>query len=272
MNTDTLPTASSEPTVHPIHTACVGCGFATYENYVTQVGCIAGVLDKYKAQGQVIEAENDTYQFYIINGRTCKYKNVSTGNPFGATQEGAKYVREQLTIDYDLILNILEFNKEKLWRCVESWFKQKKGPRRIIIGNNSLTPTDEVVNEIKAIREKYEFIWKVKTFINDEGLVRWFKWCMNDVKSPMFIATTTGVIPPDNFIYDIDVHINDNLQETSLIMPDTGLPWILGSLMLFRVVKGDDPRMFIERAENYLSNGKKLHTMRNLSQICKTQN
>lgn len=103
-----------------IHTPCKGCCFAEYEDK-TQTGCLLNLLDEYKNLDgvDILEAYDDTHEFYIVNGKKCaahkdqKYFK-SKGMENSTTEEKIKHINEVMKLKYLLAIDCKDKTPEDL--------------------------------------------------------------------------------------------------------------------------------------------------------------
>lgn len=125
--------------VKPVHQSCQGCCFSQRNNIVittyppkygsTQVGCLSGYLDKFRKRGEdvVLEAENETGEFYIINGYKCPA--FRTWN-----KPDLEKLRQQLQLKFDVfVLCKPKDTEESILETVKSFENQIVKPRKVYI-------------------------------------------------------------------------------------------------------------------------------------------
>lgn len=123
------------------HTVCVNCVFAQYKD-MSQYGCALGKLDVFeKAEDvRVVEAEDDTSEFYLILGSYCFWSRTK-----GWAEKLHGYTDKQLQqkalddtrLEYDAIVWIDDQGMDEVAKTVNNILMFERRPEKIMIVNLS---------------------------------------------------------------------------------------------------------------------------------------
>jgi len=97
--------------IHPLHTSCKNCVFATYEENRTQTGCALSYLEIYRAQKtEILEVYDANSEFYVINEKKCPgYRENSWFMQYGlensSVEDKLNKFYEMNKINYLLVIN-----------------------------------------------------------------------------------------------------------------------------------------------------------------------
>jgi len=155
-----------------LHTPCKNCVFAEYE-YVEQVGCSRGYLDKYRASGAEIDAVFDEdKEFFVIKDRICpNYRENRWLSRLTNDENVNESIQRMLDFETALNFNAIIIAKEDddiemLFATVESLKKQKRLPVTVVI----IIMNDIDVQEASRVLFKTNppFIWKIEQIVAEE--------------------------------------------------------------------------------------------------------
>ena len=156
--------------INSIHTPCKNCTFALY-NENTQTGCALKYLDKYK---DIIEAYDDSKEFYIINNKKCiGYRENSWFNQFNMEDDSldtkiAKY-HETNKLHYLALVDLHYINLEQLDNICQQITESVSQPQKIIFirhkDNSIIFTYENIENIIKKYNINYS--WRIQTMLDD---------------------------------------------------------------------------------------------------------
>ena len=156
--------------INSIHTPCKSCVFAIY-NENTQTGCSLNYLEKYT---DIIEAYDDTKEFYIINNKKCiGYRENSWFNQFNmqdsSLDEKIQKYHETNKLHYLAIINLHDLDLEQLDNICQQITESVSQPQKIIFirhkENNSIFTYENIEKIIKKYQINYN--WRIQTMLDD---------------------------------------------------------------------------------------------------------
>lgn len=156
--------------INSIHTPCKNCVFAIY-NEKTQTGCALNYLDKYT---DIIEAYDETKEFYIINNKKCiGYRENSWFNQFDMLdadldQKVQKY-HETNKLHYLVIVDLQYIDLEQLDNICAQISSSVSQPQKIIFirhKDNSMVFTYENIENIIK-KHNILYTWRIQTMLDD---------------------------------------------------------------------------------------------------------
>lgn len=159
--------------IDTIHTPCKDCVFAIY-NQNTQTDCALGYIDKYKDKNiSVLEAYDNTKEFYIINGKKCiGYRENKWFKQFdldGSDLEAKinKY-HETNHLDYIIIIDLKNLSIENLDEILKQIQSCDIKPRKLIMvryADNELKfPYSSIENLLK--NHNVSYVWRIQTILD----------------------------------------------------------------------------------------------------------
>lgn len=210
-----------------VHTACKNCIFALYDGD-TQVDCHAGRLEKYIARGvEIVEVYDDDKEFFVVNDRYCLYyRNRDWLSETDINADLELKVREEIQISYHAIL-IYHENDDltALHESLQSILSQAIQPKVITILNRNLDKVangqiiflfDHMLNQVPT--------WKVRGAINldlgDDAYVDIAFDGTKNIPYNFYIVSSAGYVWEKDFINNLDMAINDDLQTFHMIKQD----------------------------------------------------
>jgi hypothetical protein len=162
--------------INEIHTNCKDCAFATYSK-ITQVGCDFGKIDSYREAGaQIIEAYDDTKEFYVINDKICLYHRDKEWASKYTKSELKNIVEAQTKTPYHaIIIHRKENTIEDMEVTAKSLQNQFNPPSVLSIVNmhteGSVYAQNMKFHEVlDNYKESYE--WRVQNIVDDEKTIR----------------------------------------------------------------------------------------------------
>lgn len=185
-----------EQKIDLIHSSCKDCVFAKYDDK-TQIDCHLSLLDKFKkADVEIIEAYDDTKEFYVINSKKCvgykeeKYFKARDLEKL-SLKEKIEYISDNLFIDYAIVVNIKNFTGIELKEiCTKISHMQIKPKELFLIRYQKDKKAYDFKFLEKLLKETKISKWKIKTIIDDESdFVDILHHTMNENKKHRFILS-----------------------------------------------------------------------------------
>lgn len=161
--------------IKPIHTSCKNCVFSLYDK-VTQHGCGLNYLDVYRNNNvEIIEAYDNDKEFYVINDKKCiGYREPkwfdSLGMADAPMQDKITKYFESNYINYFLILDTLEMNKDQFDAAIKNLSSASFAPQKLIIIRYAYKDNDLPYTLIENTFKKYnvDISWKIHTILDNE--------------------------------------------------------------------------------------------------------
>lgn len=160
--------------VDTIHTPCKDCVFAVYDGQ-TQTDCALGYVAKYKNKNiPVLEAYDDSKEFYIINGKKCiGYRENKWFQQFGlddGTLEAKinKY-HETNHLDYIGVVDLKNLSIEDLDQLLKQLQSCEIKPRKLVMiryADSQLKfPYSGIENLLK--NNNVSYLWRIQTILDN---------------------------------------------------------------------------------------------------------
>src|SRR5690554_4248051 len=132
----------------PVQTPCKNCVFAEYED-ITQIGCSAGQLDKFRQNNiEIIEAYDHEKEFYVINGKMCQMSRSASWGIKHPKENWVKVARQETNIKYQVFV-VSKGDLEKLASTIKSLYEQEIKPRHIVVISNNQDKHKEILEIFK---------------------------------------------------------------------------------------------------------------------------
>lgn len=159
--------------INKIHTPCKDCVFALYENQ-TQIDCALGYITKYKNKDiSVLEAYDDSKEFYIINGKKCIgyrenkwFKQFDLDNA-DLTAKVNKY-HETNHLDYIIIIDLKNLSIEDLDDLLKQIRLCEIQPKKLVMiryADNELKfPYSSIEKLLK--NNSVDYLWRIQTILD----------------------------------------------------------------------------------------------------------
>ena len=219
-------------------TACKYCIFSEKQGNL-QTGCKYGNLEKFKNAGcEIIEAEDQDEQFFVIKNRLCMALRRSPWGESLSDEEKINKVRKDITtrITCILVVKETENNIENIVKTFKSAIAQKIKFQNIhfILEKKSSIKIGSLMNAIKPI--ECDIQWFVKQMVHDDFS---FKDGIDEIvekeKSVFSAIFFSGFSIPEDFVQSIDKSINDDLNRFIMLKPykENGLVFQNKSFKIF---------------------------------------
>ncbi len=232
-----------------MNTSCEKCIFALWEGN-TQIGCSVGRLDKFAAMGDVSRAEKDGKDFAIINNRICLMccapswltKNPEVKNP-------GEELRKRIALSCETFVIVQEEERERIETTLKSLVWQSHSPAQITVILYSDTYKPSTIRRMfMDLQKEISFTWKIAHIQergpNNEKVS--VEWCLDhaigNCDTPFYAVFEAGYEVPANFLKEIDVALNDNLEKFCALIPQ-GDSWngAVIQTMLHKKLQGNMP-------------------------------
>ncbi len=191
-----------------IVTSCKDCKFAQYAGK-TQVGCSFNLLDSYRdANIQVIEAEDEEKEFYIIN-RICMYSRHKT------IDVSKEQVLEQIQAQYQIIL-LLDEKLESFTNTMDSLMQQAIKPKHVTL----IKPFNADIQPFvyTKILKKSGMAWRYQNTINKEvPILDSVDACLDIKVFPYYIVVNNGFQFPQEFSSEFNDLINSRFTKFTFL-------------------------------------------------------
>jgi hypothetical protein len=209
------------------NTPCKNCFFAEYKD-ITQVGCNAKQLDKFKLHGiTILEAYDAEKEFYVVEGRKCLYYRPlmwgeNKDNPVASA-------REEIKFNYHAIIRCASDSVQEVEKTVDSLTNADIPPAYItcIVPYKSTSDGKEYIPILKGQSAD----WNIEKITNPEiGPDREVTFCVKRVPSAFIFIVNDGCEIPKDTFNKLDTKIVEQLWTFTLILPnDKGngviFPW-----------------------------------------------
>lgn len=237
--------------IEQLHTSCHDCIFKTEYKHDKQVGCQLLRLDLYKQKGlTVIEAQNDTQEFYIINGIKCHSKRTTSWGDKVQTNRGER-VRQENRMKYQAIIFTVDepengFDNLKL--TIRSLLDQSIPPQHITVVREKTSSLQPSI--ISRYLDSTGIPWRIENIIDkDVTDFDTLDTIIRTCKYPYYLTTYAWMSLPSNFIETINEKIyDDNLRFAILCDGDENLP-VLVSTAIHWAYGGHRPTSLMEKLQ-----------------------
>ncbi len=190
-----MSTSSKQPGPQLANTSCKACVFAEYDD-ITQVGCEAHQLEKFRETAEVIEAYDEEKEFFVIKGMTCQFHRPQNWKYAKATNR-LEQARDEIKLDYDVTIIVDEAHKSVL-PTIETLMKQSKRPNRI-----NIVVVDPTIEFDRETVLGCSVPWTVETRIENEHAAdrNYLRNIIRKQKSPLvcYVKAGTTLKNPDLF-------------------------------------------------------------------------
>ena len=212
-------------TIEQVHTPCKNCIFAVYKEK-TQTGCKLGRTAKFQAAGNLVEAEDTEKEFFIVNGRYCNAfqdpnskfaKNFKPEDWVATMRKGI-----QLRLSVLVVLENAQHYHD-LDITAESLKNQTLPPHQVIFVNNQKTirPSEFHARLFKLLGNS--ITWRINQICEPNASKgRAIDHAMTNVDGAFYTVIEPGFALPPDFIRELDVSLNDNMERFSLLLPHEG--------------------------------------------------
>lgn len=234
-----------------ISTNCHGCVFAECHSHEggmrsTQTGCGLGLIDKYRGQEdcEVVEAYDDTLdggertaEFYLINGRFCKYRRPESWKGEMDQGEAMARVTAECEIKTALIVPLLTSRGEpalrldELGRLADSITEMAKKPHQVLFVNKQEKIHPQQLHEFLWGKLGSAVTWRIVRVLEDTGpyekaggrlLGRLVDIGAEklDRKATHYAVFLPRHRVPCDFLVEIDLALTERMERFVLLTPD----------------------------------------------------
>lgn len=159
--------------INTIHTPCKDCVFAVYTSN-TQTDCALKYIDKYRHNNiQILEAYDDSKEFYIINGKKCiGYRENKWFKQFDLqdadlTNKISKY-NETNHLDYIMIVDLKQMSIDSLDSLLKQISLCDIAPKKVILIRYTDDELKFPYNIIEDLFKKNQvnYAWRIQTILD----------------------------------------------------------------------------------------------------------
>jgi len=210
-------------------TSCHGCVFAISEKD-TQVGCMAGQVDKFKKAGvEVLEVFNEEDgEFYLIKDKLCAYYRPNEIKEVldVTADQLLKNIQAKMTIKYQVILFWRQDDTmDDLRNRVEELYNQKIKPEIVTVIDRSHSKIPREGEAMKLFHNEYGFnYWRIqRASAVDQLDIELVDICYDNTKKHKFffymIFESSHPIPT-SFSEEIHESIQDKMMAFVILQPN----------------------------------------------------
>lgn len=297
-----------------MQTVCEGCPFNRPQpnnNENLNDYCSAGRLEKFKENGcEIISAEYDKKKdrnSKIVKNRVCNMLRNDSWAKFkknnGAKDEElVKIARKEIEIPCTYIVycpESQEISKEKNEKEKRKKIKEKVrqtaetiksidagriAPQQVIVINNANIKPYEFITYLRREAEELsitckwsmEYVSKdsMKGLSDEQSYFACLYLSIKKIKSIYFSVFFSGDVVPENYLYDIDKLINDDMKRVLIITPEdknsggSFMQRLVYKQYMGQNIKNED---FLEAIKKEIEGQECQHMIYNLKDIVKTQ-
>ena len=252
-----------------IQTSCKDCIFAEYNNN-TQTGCKFNRIEQFKNNGtKIVEAYDDDKEFFVID-RFCNYcrnDQWMKDNVNGQTAE--QVVKNEAKIQVDVLVYIHAGNYiQSIQQTIDSLNQQFMLPKSItLVNNNSTIKNHDLVLLMRNQTNQYS--WRVEQIVEENcKKLRAIDLSVKKCKGTYYIVIDAGSILRENFIYQINQMINEQLLKISLIIGNGHSPSVTQT-RLHKILAGNKgSKTVIEKIKELAEEQNLEHMIKDWSEIC----
>jgi hypothetical protein len=236
-------------------TICHNCIFATYSDpsrEKTQTGCHANMLARFVKQG--IEPkeyyDDDGNEFFGIPNRVCpflRFSNWKEKQP--SDSDLVAIARDELTLRMEVIIYIEKDGSfETIGTTLDSLANGKIKPSRVIFCDNFKIKPSAFR---KWLDGRCRMGWRCEHVTEDNAdFYRCIDICMKKIKSINFAAFHAGFKVPEDFISNLDIAINDNLERFLYLRPcDLAGNGIVMQRLIAKPIGGHRDSLLLDKLE-----------------------
>ncbi len=225
----------------PIHSICQGCIFAQYDDG-PQAGCDAGRVEKYREQGNLIEAFDDGGEFFIVNGRLCSMRRTPEQSRGNSVAERLCNARAEIRLGVDVIV-VADSDLDALGVTLDALGRQTLPPAMVVCVNNGALARGGLSAYLRG--HTLTFNWKAQEIIErtPEGDPVPFGRVV-DIALPQcsgaqyYTVLKAGCVPPLSYLEALDVVANDELRPPCVVKPNTSGNGLTALTSLHRILGG----------------------------------
>lgn len=224
------------PQLSKLHTSCHDCIFASWfkpvevvnANGIFQTACYMGRLNTSSTPTtyinpdiELIEAENDTHEFYIINNVKCHYKRTKEWGNKVKADKWKKRVGEENRIKYQAIIPLCD-TLEQFKSTVQTFLDQSIPPQQItaIRYENTVSAVD-----MKQYLDSVGLPWKIHNVLNpDLSDLDAINSIVNSRPYPYYTVANPNTKMPINFFETINNHIYDKHLTFAILQGNSRMP------------------------------------------------
>lgn len=241
---------TKEPADKKVIASCKGCFFA-HKIGITQVGCELNKIQSFRDAGaQVVAAEDEDEEFYIIDRFCSTYRDKGWGDSFDDTK--AQILLETSIPVNFIILHSAKSTLEELEVTLKDIQRQDNKPVGVTI-----VVQDKDINDGFGLRHRtHEYLDRVDvafyivTMLDKKSeelqmVDEAFNKCINGY----YTVFRSGSNIPQNFIMKINEAVNINLEPISMIRPKDDLNGLTVQCIVHKFLNGSYKMSVQEKVE-----------------------
>ncbi len=216
-----------EQEIQELHTSCKNCIFATFDGKV-QTDCKLGRIAAFQKLDNLVEAEDDEKQFFIVNGRYCNAHQPQSGDFAKAfkPEDWVSTMKKMLALRLSILV-VLEdgVDPQMLEPTCEAIKAQTLKPHQVIFVNNqsAVRPSEFHAKLFKQLSN--EVTWRLNHVFEKgaEGKAvapgRAIDHAMVGVTGSYYATIKPGFAPYADFVLDIHKALNEHMERFSVLLP-----------------------------------------------------
>jgi len=215
---------NSKPQGQTVKTNCRNCVFAEYDG-ITQVGCSAGRIEKFKSMDLVTEARDEDKEFFLVN-RLCNFFRTEDWESEGdKLQQVRADCRPSFAV---MIYDLKPTENNTVLQTLDSLLKSSALDMykvRIVVSmyHSDVEDTTQVISRINQLNEKDVH---AKLVVNHPGLEREgvdFAAFKHVAECNYAIKLNNDSTFNDNVFPDVNKSLNHDLAQTVFFDYGTGM-------------------------------------------------
>jgi len=227
-----------------VETLCLNCIFAEWEintyGNKEQVGCSAKILTKFDYE-ECIDDKTKT-EFYAIPGRVCLYnRSEAWAKTHTSMEDLVLKARQEITLRLTTVVYMGENHTEDdLINTIKSLVQNKLQPCYIIFIFNDVKLAPSYLMPLLAKHLSDSHIQFRMEFIQERGAstFRCIDICTKKVETTFFAWFNAGFIVQPNFISNLDIALNDNLERFLVLTGDENYNGLVIQRLIARQIGG----------------------------------
>jgi len=239
---------------YKLTSSCRGCCFAvsekTEDGKTLQNSCQLGRIKKFKELGvEVVLEKSENGEFFAIERFCTCYRPDEWINTLSSEEQRdlKDTVRKEISVRMGIIIlfNNATNTEEELKRTIESFSKQTKSPRYVVV-INSRAEYNEWIHSLLL----KNFSDKEKTNIHlvqcaNEDLADFLKIeeAFKHALNGFYYVVNAGIEHKNDFIAKFDSYVNDDLSQVVMVKPNDGVGGLLMQASLHKMLKGSKTKM-----------------------------
>lgn len=217
------------PVVDEVHQPCKNCTFAVYDGK-TQTGCVLGRTDQFRRLGNLVEAEDEERQFFIVNGRICSAFNEAQSEFFRTTTDENRVEAIYRLLSTRLTLVVVASQDTRLAdieKSARDVVAQEMKPHEVVFINNLCRVAPAAIRDAvwKIIETAVPYsIHKIVETKDGKAVSteRAVDLAAPRISGSYFSVFSAGAAIPKEFVKQIDHDLNVRMERFALLTPAGG--------------------------------------------------